>query len=353
MKSSRPLGSSKPTHIQGVPVAEAPAANLGRSMTEILAEQGLLDETQSSTTPENVSLASTETFHREKPASFHRENSAGHAPLDGQYLPTKEGITLLDTEKIDPSPYQPRKIFNESALSLLADAIQANDGLNNPIVVRPKPNGRFELVGGERRWRAHEILQWTRIEAYVRDLSDEDAAVLAVTDNESQEPLTDFERALSYKKLLDSKAVKNQMTLSRRVGRSMATISRCLAYFKLPQEIIALLEDDPAFIGTKHVADLAALADEGHKDLVVQAAQLIFDGKLSQEAAVAWIKTSVKKNSEQPPVPPVPVKLYAKGRELADLKVRGQKITLDCPKGVNPEEVLELIKKHFDPPSED
>lgn len=64
--------------------------------------------------------------------------------------------------------------------------------------------------------------------------------------------------------------MKNQMTLSRRVGRSMATISRCLAYFKLPQEILTLLEDDPAFIGTKHVADLAALADEGHKELVIK-----------------------------------------------------------------------------------
>lgn len=90
------------------------------------------------------------------------------------------------------------------------------------------------------------------------------------------------------------------MTLSRRVGRSMATISRCLAYFKLPQEILTLLEDDPAFIGTKHVADLAALADEGHKDLVVQAAQLVFDGKLSQEAAVAWIKASSRKSNDPP-----------------------------------------------------
>lgn len=351
MKSSRPLGSSKPTHIQGVPVAEAPAANLGRSMSEILAAQGLLDDGSSVDNPP----ATAESFHRENKSGFHGENSviAPHKPLEGQFIPAKEGVTLLDIEVIDRSPYQPRRIFNEAALSLLADSIQANGGLNNPIVVRPKADGRFELVGGERRWRAHEILQWNQIEAYVRDLSDEDAAVLAVTDNDSQEALTDFERALSYKNLLDQKTVKNQMTLSRRVGRSMATISRCLAYFKLPEEVLTLLEDDPAFIGTKHVADLAALADEGHKDLVVQAAQLIFDGKLSQEAAVAWIKTSAKKNSEQPPAPPVPVKLYAKGRELADLKVRGQKITLDCPKGVNPEEVLELIKKHFDPPSED
>ncbi|BGE57589.1 chromosome partitioning protein ParB [Pseudomonas aeruginosa] len=344
MKSTRPLGTSQPTHIQGVPVAEAPAANLGRSMSDILAERGLLD-----VDPAATPVAPTETFHREKSKSFHRENSVGHAPLEGEYLPIKEGVTLLDTDKVDPSPYQPRKIFNESALQLLADAIQANGGLNNPIVVRPKPNGRFELVGGERRWRAHEILQWDKIEAYVRELSDEDAAVLAVTDNESQEPLTDFERALSYKKLLDRKAVKNQMTLSRRVGRSMATISRCLAYFKLPQEILTLLEDDPAFIGTKHVADLAALADEGHKDLVVQAAQLVFDGKLSQEAAVAWIKASSRKSNDPPAKPPVPVKLFAKGRELADLKVRGQKITLECPRGVNPEEVLEIIKRHFDP----
>ena len=348
MKSSRPLGSNKPTHIQGVPIAEAPTANLGRSMSDILAEQGLLDDA-----PAAASAEHAETFHRENQRSFHGENAVGRAPLEGEFLPVKEGVTILYTDKVDPSPYQPRKIFNESALLLLADAIQANGGLNNPIVVRPKGNGRFELVGGERRWRAHEILQWTQIEAYVRELSDEDAAVLAVTDNESQEPLTDFERALSYKKLLDGKVVKNQMMLSKRVGRSMATISRSLAYFKLPQEVITLLEDDPAFIGTKHVADLAALADEGHKDLVVQAAQLIFDSKLSQEAAVAWIRTSAKKNNEQPPAPPVPVKLFAKGRELADLKVRGQKITLDCPKGVNPEEVLELIKKHFDPPQDD
>ncbi|MCC9290074.1 ParB/RepB/Spo0J family partition protein [Pseudomonas aeruginosa] len=317
-------------------------------MSHILAERGLLDDSQGQT-----SGVTAETFHGEKSTNFHGEQSVGPAPpLEGQYLPAKEGVTLLDTDMLDPSPYQARKIFNEVALQLLADAIQANGGLNNPIVVRPKANGRFELDGGERRWPAHDILQWTKIEAYVRDLSDEDAAVLAVTDNDSQEALTDYERALSYEKLLDSKAVMNQMTLSRRVGRSMGTISRCLAYFKLAQETLTLLEVDPAFIRTKHVADLAAMADEGQKDLDVQATQLVFDGKLSQVAAVAWIRSSVTKSSDWPPAPPVAVKLCAKGRESADLMVRGQKITLDWPKGVNPQEVLELIKKHFEPPSE-
>lgn len=342
MKSTRPLGANQPPHIQGVSVAEAPAANLGRSMSDILAAQGLLDDE-----PTQTDGPPAAAFHGENAKSFHREKSVGSA-IKGEYLPAREGVEILNWDMVDRSPYQPRKIFDEVELQLLADAIQANGGLNNPIVVRLVANGRYELVAGERRWRAHEILQWVTIEAYVRELSDEDAAVLAVTDNESQVPLTDFERAVSYKNLLDRKVVNNQMTLSRRVGRSMATISRCLAYFKLPQETLKLLEDDPAFIGTKHVADLAALSDEGHRDLVVQASQLIFDRKLTQEAAVSWIKSAAKKSDGNPIAPPVPVKLVANGRELAKMKVRGQKITLDCPRGVDPEEVLELLKKHFD-----
>lgn len=335
MKGGRALGTNQANHIQGVPVVEAPAPKLDKPMSELLAERGLLDDSPA---------AGSETVE------FHREISAGPKVLEGEFLAADEYVTHLDVNLIDRSPYQPRRIFNEAQLQRLAEAIQANGGLNNPVIVRRKSNGRFELVAGERRWRAHEILEWKLIKAHIRDLSDEDAAVLAVTDNEAQEPLTDFERALSYKKLLDSKAVKTQVVLARRVGRSVATISRCLAYFKLPDEIIALLEDDPVFIGTKHVADLAALADDGHKELVIEAAKHVYDGKLSQEAAVGWIKASIKKSSEQRQPTAPSLRLSTNGRPVAEVKVRGQKITLDCPKGVNPDEVLEIIKKHFDSP---
>ncbi|NMX77616.1 ParB/RepB/Spo0J family partition protein [Pseudomonas sp. WS 5532] len=357
MKASRPLGSAPPvetvktTHIQGISVNAAPPAKLDVSMEEVLRRQGLLDE------PVQPAI-----FHGEKSseAGFHGENVGDVAndrvPVtsqvkEGEYLPAKEGVESIPVTFIDPSPFQPRRIFDQAKLLLLADSIQDNGGLNNPIVVR-RVGDRFELVAGERRWRSiGEILRWNSIEAYVRDLSDEDAAVLAVTDNDAHESLTDFERGLSYKRLLDEKRVKNQMILSRRVGRSMATISRCLAYFKLPSEVLKMLEEEPALIGTKYVAELAAFVDAGHKDLVVEAAQLVFDTKLSQEGAVNWIKQSIKKGAHAPQKPQI-VTLRSRGQAVADVKIQGQKVVFACPKGTDPADLLAQIQKLFEEPAD-
>ena len=309
-----------------------PEANL-RLMADILREIGL-DDTQP-VVPDITQGDTLVTNQRD------HEPSETNLKLAGEKLPGE--VTFLAMTKIRKGKYQPRRVFDQEKLALLANTIEDNGGLNNAIVVRPLNDGNYELIAGERRFLAHELLRKHSIYALVRHLSDEEAAVLSVADNDAREDLTDFERGLSYKQLLDDKIVQNQTELSRRVGRSMPTISRCLAYFKLPQPVIKMLEDNPELIGNRVVADLVALSDLGHTDTVIAAAARINEGS-SQDSAINWAKSEVRKK-DRPHTPVPPKHIAYKERTQLDARIDGRKVILTPPKGVNPEEVLAYLEQ--------
>ncbi|AET95180.1 hypothetical protein BSFA1_83630 (plasmid) [Burkholderia sp. SFA1] len=369
MKQSRRLGhdpqpasngEDQPKHIQGVRVAELPPTNIDLPMSEILREKGIAVAGAA----ESVAPAPTMPSPAPNGSAVSRsEASNSVAPLAAPSPPTRpqaktavspaaphDGVTkllnpalLLALDMIDPSPYQPRIIFDEDALASLADTI-SDSGLNNPIIVRLKSDGRYELIAGERRLLAHKLLRLPTIAAFVRELSDADAAIMATTDNDAREDLADFERGRSYKRLLDDKVVENQRELARRVGRSMATVSRCLAYFKLPQEVIGMLTSNPLLVGTKVVAELVSFAEQGYRPQVVEAVAKIEKTKLSQESALNWLKTEVRR-MKNPSVAPAPRNLHVGGKSVAEVKVDGRKLILQCPKDVNPENLLTAIEK--------
>lgn len=337
--SSRPLGRPDGHHkeqpnIQGVAVpADMPTTNL-RPFSELLSEVGLGDdrlaEAHGPKEPEAPAVISKTL-----------EPGPNDVFLSGEKLPGE--TAYIEMALIRRGRYQPRTHFNPETLSLLASTIEDSGGLNNAIVVRPLQDGTFELIAGERRFRAHELLRKARIYALIRKLSDEDAAVLSVTDNDARDDLSDYERGRSYRRLLDDKIVVDQSQLSRRVGKSMATISRCLAYFKLPEKVILLLEEDPVLIGNRVVADFVSLSEKGYKDEVVAAAVRIRDGA-SQDNALNWVKGEVKKR-EYPHVPVPPKQIRYKDRSQLDAKIDGRKLVLTPPKGVTPEEVLTYLEK--------
>lgn len=338
MRSSSRIGqptviTTEGSTIQGVSVPKSmPEANL-KPMSEVLLQIGLTDEEAAEAQPpQNGTLVAP---------PRHVEPSATDVELAADKLPGE--VKFLAMSKIRKGKYQPRRVFDQEKLALLANTIEDNGGLNNAIVVRPLPDGNYELIAGERRFLAHELLRKHTIYALVRHLSDEEAAVLSVADNDAREDLTDFERGVSYKQLLDDKIVQNQTELSRRVGRSMPTISRCLAYFKLPPPVIVMLEENPELIGNRVVADLVALSDQGHTETVIAAASRIRDGS-SQDSSINWAKSEVRKK-DHPHIPAPPKHIAYKERTQLDARIDGRKVILTPPKGVDPEEVLKYLEE--------
>lgn len=143
-------------------------------------------------------------------------------------------IRSVPVDAITVSPFQPRVYMDEGALEELSASIAAN-GLLQPLVVRPVGDG-FELVTGERRWRAVQKLGWTTVPAIVRELSDEEAAALAMIENLQREDLTAIEEAQGYRKLLEQ-FNWTQTDLARRMGKSQSTIANKLRLLKLPPSV--------------------------------------------------------------------------------------------------------------------
>lgn len=306
-------------------IAAVPKANLGKSLDQLLADQGLLDEpTALEPAPQEPSPRNVTDVSTKAPGSF----------VVGKIL----------VELIDPSPYQPRKEFDAEKLSLLADAIQAS-GLLNPILVRPSPSipGRYELVGGERRWRAHKLLQWTEIEARIKEMSDAEAEVNALTDNEG-DALSDFERARAFHKMLKRNEDWSMAALSRHVGVSKATITRCMSYFKLPQGVLEILEEQPRLIGTKSVAEFAAF-DNAYEELVVEGVGMVANGKTSQAGALRWIKRQIQLRTNPVVVRPQHNHVVASGEVLGKIKVKGNSLEIVCEHGVNVTQLADLVKQ--------
>lgn len=146
----------------------------------------------------------------------------------------EEQVRNIAVDAIVVSPFQPRVHIDDAALAELAASL-AENGLLQPIVVRPVDDA-FELVTGERRWRASQRLGWETIPAIVRELTDEEAASLAMIENLQREDLSAVEEANGYRKLLEQ-FNWTQGELARRMGKSQSTIANKLRLLKLPDSV--------------------------------------------------------------------------------------------------------------------
>lgn len=250
-------------------------------------------------------------------------------------------VSDINLELIDKSPHQPRLIFDPEAIDTLAASIEES-GLISPVTVRKSEDGRFELIGGERRLRAHQILGRTSIPAFVlSDISSTDAAIGALADNDAKRSLCDYERGKAYKRALtmltETGKPITQGMLARRIGVSDATVSRCLAFFDLPTDALAMLDAKPNLIGAKNAAILATLSKKGHNRIVLQALKKISHDGASEQGAVNWATGEVNKivKTKQDTVP-----LKLDGRHVADVVADGSKVIISCKNGFNPEELI-------------
>lgn len=157
----------------------------------------------------------------------------------------------LDIKSIQSGQYQPRKSFDESELGELAASI-AQNGVMQPIIVRPveseKQGVSYEIVAGERRWRASSRIGMDTIPAIIREMSDQQALELAIVENVQREDLSALEEAVGYKQLIDEFNY-TQEQLAGAVGKSRSHIANLLRLLSLPEEVKAMLERDELSMG--------------------------------------------------------------------------------------------------------
>lgn len=186
----------------------------------------------------------------------------GLGALLGDYLEPEvqqSEIRTVPLKAIVPNPMQPRRVFTESELTDLAASIREN-GLLQPLVVRPVADAsdRFELVAGERRFRALSALEWTDAPVVIREADDETLLVLALVENLQREALNPLEEAEGYEALAERFDMK-QADIAKAVGKDRSTVANLLRLLKLPPSIRKLLEDGSLTQG--HARALLSLDD--------------------------------------------------------------------------------------------
>lgn len=156
-----------------------------------------------------------------------------------------------------PNPFQPRTHVDEGALAELAASIEAS-GLLQPVIVRPR-NGKFELIAGERRWRAIQRLGWAKIPAVVREADDQTLLTLALIENLQRDALTSIDEAAGYQRLGEEFKLP-QAEIARLVGRNRSTVANLLRLLKLPDEVKTLVQEGKLSEG--HARALLAVEKE-------------------------------------------------------------------------------------------
>ncbi|MEP5937670.1 MAG: ParB/RepB/Spo0J family partition protein [Erythrobacter sp.] len=177
----------------------------------------------------------------------------------------ENGLASLAIASISPLPGQPRKRFDDSALAELAASIAAR-GVIQPIIVRPKGEGRYQLVAGERRWRAAQKAQLHEIPALVRDLDDREVMALALIENIQREDLNPVEEARAYHRLSQDEGM-TQADIARMVEKSRSHVANLQRLLNLPSDVLDLVEEEElsmgharALIGHADASNLAKLA---------------------------------------------------------------------------------------------
>ncbi len=168
------------------------------------------------------------------------QTSSSHDTRDPQHSDT---YSLIPLESIEPNPAQPRKDFSQEALQELAQSIQSQ-GLLQPLLLRPMPGraGRYQIIAGERRWKASRMAELTEVPALVRDITDSEALIIGLIENLQREDLNVLEEAEALKRLQEEMSI-SQEELSDRIGRSRSSIANSLRLLQLEPDIHSALRE--------------------------------------------------------------------------------------------------------------
>lgn len=206
--------------------------------------------------------------------------------VDNAAEPAKSG-TMLRVNDIQPRQAQPRKHFDPEALAALAQSI-AENGLIQPVAVRSTASGFYELIAGERRWRAAKLAGLTEIPAVILETTDQKTAELALVENVQREDLSPLEVAAAYKLLMDSYGM-TQEAVAKTVGRSRPAVANSLRLLDLPNDVAALVEQ-----GTLSEGHAKVLLAVGDPKLMAVLAKEITEKGLSVRQTELLVKKAIR-----------------------------------------------------------
>ena len=203
---------------------------------------------------------------------------------------TASELAELPVDAIHPNPRQPRKRFDQESTSALADSIRSQ-GLVQPVIVRPREAGGFELIAGERRWRASREAGIPTVPALVREADDRDTLLLGLVENVAREELSAVEEARAYALLLDEFEL-SLGDLAERVGKAKPTVSNRLRLLELPDDVLGLVERGDLTEG--HARAVLAVPDhEGRRRLARQIVRRGMSVRAAERAA-RWAGAKTK-----------------------------------------------------------
>ncbi len=233
----------------------------------------------------------------------------------------------IPIQMIDPNPYQTRMQMDSEELGQLAESIVAN-GVVQPILVRPLANGRFQLIAGERRWRASELAKKETIPALLRQVSDEQAMEITIVENLQRADLNPMEQARAFERL-GREFHMTQEKIAQRTGKDRATVSNFIRLLKLPNSVQARVENGQLTFG--HAKVLLAL---DNAEAIEKAAQRITGLSLSVRQTETYIQGVLNPESKKKePKPEQPIDPNVK--EVAEQLQRslGLKVRIEDHKG--------------------
>jgi len=199
-------------------------------------------------------------------------------------------LTELDVDVIQPGKFQPRTTMDMMKLRELADSIKAQ-GMVQPVIVRKIGKNKYEIIAGERRWRAAQIAELSKVPVVIRDVDDRQTIAMALIENIQREDLNPLEEAVALQRLIDEFELTHQQA-GEAVGRSRAAVSNLLRLLDLHKNVKTLLDDGELEMG--HARALLSL----EKNLQIKAAREIIKKALSVRATEKFLKTYGEKDEE-------------------------------------------------------
>lgn len=250
------------------------------------------------------------------------ENTARHAAADQEVeLDLGKNFEKIPVDLIEPNPYQPRRIFPEDELASLAESIKES-GLIQPISVR-RAGGHYQIIAGERRWRAHQLLKLSHIEALIRPVTDDEMAVIALVENIDREDLSDYEIGRAIKNA--EHTFPNRTKIAESLGKDRKEVYRYLAFFELPACVTDRLEGNPRLLGRAAAEKLKAFLQQ-HADyadlenILMEGWAELEKGRLEQSKLPVFIETAIRRESGANPGKAAETELRRSGKRVGGIK---------------------------------
>ncbi|HKX27232.1 MAG TPA: ParB/RepB/Spo0J family partition protein [Blastocatellia bacterium] len=245
----------------------------------------------------------------------------GLSALLSDALVQGDELLEVDIDLIEPNPDQPRLGFDEAKLNELAQSIRAN-GLVQPILLRRMPGGRYQIVAGERRWRASQRAGLHKVNSVVREIPDSKLLELALIENIQRQELNPVEEAQAYQKLIRDLRM-TQDDVAQRVGKDRSSIANYLRLLKLPIDIQKMLEEGALTMG--HARALLGLESESHQ---IKMANDIVNRKLSVRDTEQAVKTASSRPSLKESSTPIKNDANIRAAELRLIRHLGTQVRI-------------------------